>query len=182
MMLLERRVSFEEVREIFLQENPDPNFGSTGYALGLLGTANKQFGGWARATLTFENISGVMLPPHRHQGELVPLSGSTVSDAVKKLESIRPPHACLQRIEELSSQPSSTIFLSDLPIDHPNYPDYRGLIDRGHKGLTHLDGLHRLIAAARSGKSQFRVYIAGSESAFGQTDELPINNLAKPTH
>jgi len=161
-MRVENRVSFDQVRDVFSQENPDPAFGSTGYAFHLLGVANGQFGSWYRVALSLEDILGVMLPPHIHAGlELIPQCGLMVSDVVRKVQLVQQSHVCPRRIEELSREPLSTVFLSAAPLDHPEYPDYRELVHRRYRGLTHLDGLHRLIAWARSDQSQVAAYVAG---------------------
>ena len=159
-MVIESKVSFDQVREVFLQQNPDLAVGTTAYALGLLEAANSQFGAWSKAILSLEDMLGIMLPPHRHDGfELIPPSGLTVSDALRKAELLPRSHICSLRIEELSTGPLSAIFLSAAPVADPAYPDYRDLVNRGYKGLTHLDGLHRLIAWARSGQSGIVAYV-----------------------
>jgi hypothetical protein len=160
-MRIKNQVPFAHVREVFLRENPDMRFGSTDYALGLLEVANQQLEGWYEVLLSAEDILGVMLPPHRHEGlNLIPESGLVVSDALKKLELAPQSHVCPQKIERLSREPVSTVFLSDAPIDHPKYPDYRELVRRHYKGLTHLDGLHRLLSWARSGQSGILAFVA----------------------
>ncbi len=162
-MVIEGQVPFDQVRRVFLQQNPDPAFRATRYALGLLGAADKQFGAWLSVSLSSEDLLGIMLPPHREGGlELIPPSGSTVSDVLGRVESLPISHVCRRRIEELSRGPLSTVFLSARPLADPAYTDYRGLIGHGYKGLTHLDGLHRLIAWARSGHSGIAAYVAGA--------------------
>jgi hypothetical protein len=121
--------------------------------------ANKQFGTWVLRSLSLEDVLGIMLPHHLHDGqELVPKLCSSVSEAIEKLKSVPRTHSCPKRIDELSNKPVSPVFLSAAPIHHP---DYKGLTDRNYRGLTHLDGLHRLIALGRCGKSEIVAYIAG---------------------
>jgi len=162
-MVIESKVSFDQVREVFVQQNPDPALGTTEYALGLLEAANRRFGAWSKVTLSSEDMLRIMLPPHRHDGfELIPPSGLAVSDVLKRVELLPRSHICSRRIEELSRGPLSAIFLSVAPLDDPAYEDYRDLVNRGYKGLTHLDGLHRLIAWTRSGQSGIGAYVAGA--------------------
>jgi uncharacterized protein DUF6309 len=164
-MVIECEVPFDQVKDVFLQQNPNPAFGTTEYALGLLGAANKQFGSWFRVILSTEDIQGIMLPPHIDGGfELISVSGSTVSDVVRRVDVLPPAHRCRRRIEEMSSGPLSAVFLSAAPVIDSAFTDYRDLVDRGFKGLTHLDGLHRLIAWARSGRSDITGYVAGLTS------------------
>jgi hypothetical protein len=161
-MRIENRVSFDRVCEVFLQENPDPTFRATGYAFRLLGAANRQFGDWFTVALYLDDILGVMLPPHRHDAlDLIPQSGLLVSDVFRKIELDQQSHDCSRRIEKLSREPASTVFLSAAPLDDPEYSDYRELVGRRYRGLTHLDGLHRLIAWARSDRSEVVAYVAG---------------------
>ena len=162
-MRVDDKVPFEQVRVTFLNENPDPTYRATTYTSGLLDEAERQFGEWHRAVLASEDILGVMLPWHAHEGfELVPKSGLIVSDAVGRLELAAPSHECRRQIESLSQAPLSTVFLSTLPLT--DNQDYRELARRGYKGLIHLDGLHRLIAWASSGRTGVVAYVAGTLS------------------
>jgi hypothetical protein len=161
-MIIEGPISFDRVRAVFLQENPDPKFGSTDYALRLLESANRQFGEWFSVVLSREDSLNVMLPHHVHKGlNLIPESGLLVSEVLTKVELAPPSHECPQWIEKLSQGPSSTIFLSAAPLSHGDNSDYRELVRRSYKGLTHLDGLHRLIAYAKSGRPEIAAYVAG---------------------
>ncbi len=155
-----RLVPFDEVRAAFLREN-DIERGSNPWAHGAIEIAQRQFGCWANVTLSLSDILGTMLPHHTHGVDLVPPSGSSVAEAIEKLRSVPLSQACRKNIEELSARPASRAFLSMGPINHPDYSDYRGLIDRGHSGLTHLDGLHRLVAWGRDCKSGITAYVAG---------------------
>jgi hypothetical protein len=165
-MRVESPLSFERVRETFVRENPDPGFGSTDYALRLLEAANIQFGEWYSVVLSLEDSLRVMLPHHVHKGldlilNLIPESGLLVSEVLPKIELAPKSHECPQRIQKLSQDPLSTIFLSATPLSQGDNSDYRELVRRGYKGLTHLDGLHRLIAYAKSGRSEIVAYVAG---------------------
>ena len=102
-----------------------------------------------------------MLPYHAHGVNLVPPSGSTVLEAIKRLDFVDHLSECYRRIQQFSDSRTPTIFLSAAPINDPGFSDYRGLLDRGYKGLTHVDGLHRLIAWGREDKRNVPAYIAG---------------------
>jgi hypothetical protein len=165
-MHVDNYVSFEEVCASFRRDNPI-GFGSSEWALTALEIADKQFGTWLRRDLSLEDILGVMLPHHLHDGqEVVPKVCSTVSEAIERLKSIPHSHSCSKRIDEVSRRPLSPVFLSAAPIHHP---DYQGLTDRDYRGLTHLDGFHRLIAWGRSGQSEIVAYIAGALALNGQS-------------
>jgi hypothetical protein len=165
-MRVESALSFERVRETFLRENPDPKFGSTDYALRLLEAANTQFGEWCSVVLSAEDSLCIMLPHHTHKGlNLIPESGLLVSEVLPKIELAPKSHECPQWIQKLSQDPLSTGFLSATPLSHGDNSDYRELVRRSYKGLTHLDGLHRLIAYAKSGRSEIVACVAG----------LPVN-------
>jgi Family of unknown function (DUF6309) len=160
-MQRESEVTFTEVMAIFSRDNaetPERN----GWTLGALEVANRQFGGiWTRVLLSPDEVRTVMLPQHNHGVNLVPAEGLAVSEAIKKLDFIDRASKCYQRIQLFSSQQTSAVFLSAAPICDPRYSDYRGLLDRGHRGLTHLDGLHRLIAWGREKQRSVLAYVAG---------------------
>jgi Family of unknown function (DUF6309) len=165
------KASFQEVREAFLREN-DIHYDKNPWALGAIDAAEQQFGHWARVILNTQDILGIMLPHHTRCGpEVVPVSCSTVSEAMERLKSLpsdnpcnNSDNPCNNKVENLSSRPPSLIFLSAAPINHPEYPEYQPLVKRNYKGLTHLDGLHRLIAWGRSGTSGIVAYVAGLAS------------------
>jgi hypothetical protein len=103
-----------------------------------------------------------MLPWHTHDGvELVPVAGSAVSEAIEKLEIADRLSECYKRIQQLSSSLITPVFLTAAPINDQRYPDYKGLLERGRAGLTHLDGLHRLVAWGRENKQEIPAYVAG---------------------
>ena len=56
-------------------------------------------------------------------------------------------------------------FLSAAPINDPRYSDDKGLLDRSYRGLTHLDGLHRLIAWGRESRREIPAYVAPVDGA-----------------
>jgi hypothetical protein len=154
-------VEFQEVRANFLRENsgtPDRN----GWPLGALEAANRQFGCWTLEILSPEEVRSVMLPWHSHGVNLVPPEGLAVSEALKRLAQLDQSSECHRRIQQFSDPRTPAVFLSVAPIDDPNYTDYKGLVDRGYQGLTHLDGLHRLIAWGRENKRTVPAYVAGT--------------------
>jgi uncharacterized protein DUF6309 len=161
LMRIESKVDFKEVRHTYLAANPDPSFGSTTYALGLLDAANEQFREWHEVVLSSGEVLTIMLPWHRHKEfELVPTSGLIVRDALYRLALAPQGHDCPRRVEALSVEPPSAVYLSVAPLNR--YMDYRELVRRNYRGLTHLDGLHRLIAWARSGHESIMAYVAGA--------------------
>lgn len=155
-MRVEKRVNFQEVLDEFTRHN---DVARNQWALDAIKVADKELDHWVRAILDFDDILNIMLPYHNHRAYLlVPQSGSTVSEAIEKLKSLPPEGCCPNKIDYFSNKPSSLIFLSMKPISHG---DYAGLVARGYEGLTHLDGLHRLVAWGRSGISEVAAYVAG---------------------
>lgn len=128
--MIECEVPFEQVKDVFLEQNPHPAFGTSPYA-------------WACRE---RRTGSLVLGASTADFELIPVSGSTAADAVRRVDLLPPAHSCGQRIGEMSRGPLSAVFLSAAPVVEPAYTDYRDLVHRGFKGLTHLDGLHRLIA------------------------------------
>jgi len=104
-----------------------------------------------------------MLPPHREGDfELIPPSGLRVSEVVSKSGSASPSsrlqakdRGCVARsvVPQFSLAPRRWTI--------PAYSDYRDLVKRGYKGLTHLDGLHRLIAWASVGVIRYHSLRSG---------------------
>ena len=144
-MQRQSKVDFREVKAIFFRDNLDTPERNE-WPLGALEIANNQFRDWTKVLLFPEDLGNIMLPWHDHSESLVPPSGSLVSEALEKLEGIDHLSDCYRRIKQFTDPRTTAIFLSVPPINDPRYPDYKGLVDRGYKGLTHLDGLHRLIA------------------------------------
>ena len=159
-MQTKSKINFAEVMATFNRdnaENPDRNR----WAVGALEVANRQFEGtWTHVVLEPDEVFDVMLPHHIHGVNLVPADGLAVSEAIRKLDFIDRDSGCYQRIQWLSNEQTSVVFLSVAPIIDSGYSDYVGLINRGFKGLTHLDGLHRLIAWGRMRRS-VPAYVAG---------------------
>jgi len=154
------RVSFEQVKATFLHDNaatPERN----AWPLGALEVANQQFGDWTQVVLTPEEVLAVLLPQHNHGVNLVPAAGSSVSEAISKLDFVDPLTECYNRIQQFFGTLTTLVFLSMAPMNDPRYFDYTGLISRGCKGLTHLDGLHRLVAWGRENKRDVPAYVAG---------------------
>jgi hypothetical protein len=155
-------VSFDDVKATFLRENattPERN----DWPLGALRVANQQFGNWVSVRLAPDELLSVMLPHHAHGVNLVPPAGLSVSDAILRLDGIDRSTECYTRIQQFSDERNPSVFLSIAPIDDPGYGDYAGLVHRGYRGLTHLDGLHRLIAWGREQRPDVPAYIAGLE-------------------
>jgi hypothetical protein len=159
-MQRESEIDFEEVKATFARDNvqtPERN----AWPLGALEAANRQFGRWTRVVLSPDEVRTVMLPRHDHRVNLVPALGLTVSEAIKRLDSVDRSSECYQRIQQFFSRTTPAVFLSAAPISDPRYSDYAGLLDRGYRGLTHLDGLHRLIAWGQENIRSVPAYVAG---------------------
>ena len=154
------KVDFQEVKATFVGDNLDTPERNE-WPLGALEIANNQFRDWTKVLLFPDDLGNIMLPWHDHGESLVPPSGSLVSEALEKLEGIDHLSECYRRIKQFTDPRTSAIFLSVAPINDPRYPDYKGLVDRGYKGLTHLDGLHRLIAWGLENKRTVPAYVAG---------------------
>lgn len=158
-MYTQRPSTYEEVKSNFLENNagtPERNQ----WPLGALEVANEQFGVWIYTLLQPAELLPVLLPHHNHAVNLVPPAGSTVSGTVPKLSGLPRNSECYLRIQQFSGTRTIPIFLSSAPINHPRYPDYNGLISRGCTGLTHLDGLHRLLAWSLENKRDVPAYVA----------------------
>lgn len=153
-------VSFETVRSHFLRDNaatPERN----GWPLGALEIANRQFATWTYVILMVAEVLTVLLPHHDHGVNLVSITGSTVSDTVPAVSRLNRTTECYARIQQFLGAQTQTVYLSADPINDPQYGDYHGLIARGCRGLTHLDGLHRLIAWGLENKRDVPAYVAG---------------------
>lgn len=129
--------------------------------------AQELFGHWQRVMLTREDVRSIVLPWHLSEGgatALVPKTGLTVADAVAELEPIAARYAgdspvCWAKIERMRTAPPSPVFLSAPAIDGR---DYDGLATKD--GLTHLDGLHRLLSwelhGVLAGGAEVEAYVA----------------------
>lgn len=120
------------------------------YAEGVLRLAGEQRGGrWRRVALTGGDIAGVLLPWHAGEyggREPVPPAGATVAEAAATLRDWRADYPdtnpdCWARLSWMAAAPHGPLFLSDGAVDHPFYER----MER-RAGLTHLDGLHRMLA------------------------------------
>ena len=170
-MRLSEKVSFEEVlvnfrlhHSVKMQYEQNTN-SDTEISLQ---QANEQFGEWYKVLLNREDILQVVLPWHLSCSgkiELVPKSGLTVKQTVEKLLHIEDAVAnenpiCYGKMLKLSKAPFSPLFLSTQAIERD---DYSSLHTKN--GLTHIDGLHRMIAWERFGRLTKGVwveaYIAG---------------------
>jgi hypothetical protein len=123
--------------------------------------ANKKFGSWVQAIIAVEDIGGIVLPYHVGACDqysdlpqkilLVPPSGLTLDRAYIRFKRIRRRYrrlapVCYERImraKQLVSQDPGLFFFSQEPILIGS--TYQGLT-RFRGQLTHLDGLHRLMA------------------------------------
>ena len=159
-MRIECEIGFDEIKAVFLRENADTPERND-WPLGALEVANRQFGRWVRVVLLPEEVLNVMLPWHAHGTNLVPVAGSSVLEAIKNLNFVSQSTECYKRIRQFSGARTPAVFLSAAPISDPRYSDYQGLLSRGYKGLTHLDGLHRLIAWGLENKREVPAYVAG---------------------
>jgi Family of unknown function (DUF6309) len=155
------KVDYHEVKATFLRDNVK-TLERNAWPLRALEIANAQFGDWTRALLDPDDLGSIMLPRHNHGVSLVPSSGSSVSEVLKRLERLDHSSECYRRIQQFSGPLTTIIFLSVAPINDPDYSDYKELVDRGYRGLTHLDGLHRLIAWGLENKRSVPAYVAGS--------------------
>lgn len=159
-MQRQAKVDFQEVKAVFLRDNLDTPERNE-WPQGALEIANTQFCDWTKVLLFPDDLGNIMLPRHDHGVSLVPPFGSSVSEALKKLDHLDHSSECYRHIQQFSDPRTSAIFLSVAPINDPHYPDYKELVDRGYQGLTHLDGLHRLIAWALENKRTVPAYVAG---------------------
>lgn len=151
-MILEniKQVNFEIVKEIYLAKH---GLKRDGWELRNLKRANQKFGSWISTDIPISEIGNIVMPHHNHGGiTVIPKKGALLSEAYKLITQER------KRIEQGNSQfykrikaqkknilanGSGTIFLSEEPLLIGT--TYAGLTQ--FKGqITHLDGLHRLIA------------------------------------
>jgi hypothetical protein len=159
-MHIQRPATYDEVKANFLENNATTQERNE-WPLGALEIANGQFGTWTYVLLDPAELLPVLLPHHNHAVNLVPVAGSTVLATVAKVAGLDPSSECHKRIQQFFGALTPAIFLSAAPINHPRYADYHGLIHRGCTGLTHLDGLHRLLAWGLENKRRVPAYVAG---------------------
>ena len=159
-MEVQSTVDFQEVMGVFRRDNVDTPERND-WPSGALEIANNQFRTWARVVLYPHELGSIMLPQHDHGVHLIPPAGASVLESLKNLDAVDRSSECYRRIQQFVNSRDSAIFLSVAPIDDPRFSDYAGLVQRGYKGLTHLDGLHRLIAWTIEGNRNVLAYVAG---------------------
>ena len=153
-----QRVSFETVLDRYYLEHA---LKGKDWGIDNLKRANKKFGKWVQATIAIEDIDGIVLPYHvgscdQHSDLpqkilLIPASGLTLDDAHARFERIRKRYrrlapVCYERIMRAKQRVKmdlGSFFFSQEPILIGS--TYQGLT-RFRGQMTHLDGLHRLMA------------------------------------
>lgn len=145
-------VTFDEVLQRFYHEHAldrAHEANSNGEAEQHLRNADALLRQWSRVLLGRRDVLGVMLPWHLSEGgnrELIPKSGLTVAAAARRLRSGGRQHArmnptCWGKLTWQSTSPLTPLFLSTHAIGTVDYEELRV-----KDGLTHLDGLHRMLA------------------------------------
>ncbi|MFJ9952151.1 DUF6309 family protein [Kitasatospora sp. NPDC091207] len=165
------RLDFDTVLRLYRRDHPvdrehEDNSNSDGDAHLL--TAEGMFGSWGRVLLDRREVLDTVLPWHLGEGgelELVSTAGMTVAEAAARLRRIgdgypRLNPSCGRKLSRQAGAPFTPVFLSTSAIDST---DYQGL--RRPDGLTHLDGLHRMIAWELYGRLvpgvEIEAYVAG---------------------
>ncbi|MFG3051601.1 DUF6309 family protein [Kitasatospora sp. NPDC048239] len=165
------RIDFDTVLGRYRRDHPvdrehEDNSNSDGDAHLL--TAEGMFGGWGRVLLDRADVLDTVLPWHLGEGgelELVPATGMTVAEAVVRLRGIGGGYnglnpSCARKLRRQAEAPFTPVFLSVPAIGST---DYQGLLRAD--GLTHLDGLHRMIAWELYGRLgpgvEIEAYVAG---------------------
>ncbi|WP_017588456.1 DUF6309 family protein [Nocardiopsis ganjiahuensis] len=166
-------VTTEEVLETFRRTGP-PHDDITArdaesYAEKMTLLAVEQHGEpWYRVRLSRKDVLAVVLPWHRGENgelELVPPTGATVQETLTRLSAWGDEYPtanplCWEKLHRHSDTDLSPLILSAGVVDHPHYAD---LSDRD--SLTHLDGLHRMLAWGLEGRlPRFRrldAYVVG---------------------
>jgi hypothetical protein len=145
-------VTFDEVLQRFYHEHSldrAHEANSNGEAEQHLRNADALLRQWSRVLLSRRDVLGVMLPWHLSEGgnrELIPKSGLTVAAAARRLRSGGRQHArmnptCWGKLTWQSTSPLTPLFLSTHAIGTVDYEELQ-IKD----GITHLDGLHRMLA------------------------------------
>jgi hypothetical protein len=130
----------EEILPCYESENR----GWPGYAAGLpyLTEANTRCQGkWTLVLLSAMDISSVMLPSHNHPIAVIPQTGLSVSAAVQRLRQLPKDQMpeCWDRISKLKERDFSQTHLC---------------LGSQNGTLTHVDGVHRLLAYVLFEKDQ----------------------------
>ncbi|MFE4017181.1 DUF6309 family protein [Streptomyces sp. NPDC059101] len=147
-------VTFDAVLRHFRAEHPvarEHDGNTNDEAEGHVRNAERLLGRWSRVLLGRQDVLDVMLPWHLGEGgdrELVPPTGMTVAEAAETLRSQQDAYArsnpvCWRKLLRQRTAPRTPLFLSARAVGGV---DYEGL--RVKEGVTHLDGLHRMIAWA----------------------------------
>ncbi|MER5768598.1 DUF6309 family protein [Streptomyces sp. NPDC001985] len=145
-------VTFDEVRTSFHRDHPaerEHEANTNQDADDALVLADEVFARWSKVLLSRTEVLDVMLPWHLSEGggcDLVPRSGLTVGQAVRRLRSREAEWTeacpvCAAKLARFRDSPFTSIYLSTHPVPHE---DYAGLSPGD--GLVHLDGLHRMVA------------------------------------
>nr|WP_017578605.1 DUF6309 family protein [Nocardiopsis valliformis] len=147
-------VTTEEVLETFqLTDPPHEDLSAReaeSYAEKMMLLAVEQYGEpWHRVRLSRKEVLSVVLPWHRGERgelELVPPTGATVQETLTKLSDWGDEYPtanplCWEKLHRNSTADISPLILSAGALDHPHYAEMRE-----RDSLTHLDGLHRMLA------------------------------------
>jgi hypothetical protein len=151
------RISFADLLRIFDEENKFkdgwyPGSNDT-WPRGRFIEANSQFGEWNEFELCHAELLEVRL--HWNTGFGVPKDGMSVAEALR-LPDVR---SWVSKGAHLIYA-ESHIWLAREALRNTSAEEYRLL--RNHEGnLITLDGIHRLLAWAESGKPATRAFIAG---------------------
>jgi hypothetical protein len=157
-LLDKKEVSFDEVLKKYHQDHGTKH---DLWEVNNLKRAHKRFGKWVHAKIPVEDIGGIVLPYHVGACDihsdlpqkivLVPPTGLTLSDTHKRFKRIQDQFsklapACHEKIwqaKQLEPDKLGSFFFSQEPLLIGS--TYKGLT--GFRGqVTHLDGLHRLMA------------------------------------
>ncbi|MFF2042117.1 DUF6309 family protein [Kitasatospora sp. NPDC058170] len=186
------RTDFETVLRRYRRDHPvdrehEDNSNSDGDAHLL--AAEGLFGGWGKVLLDRADVLDTVLPWHLGEGgelELVPATGMTVAEAVERLRGIGDGYgglnpSCGRKLRRQADAPFTPVFLSVPAIGST---DYQGLLRSD--GLTHLDGLHRMIAWELYGRLgpgvEIEAYVAGLPGATATaTATAPATGTATAT-
>ncbi|MEU3019051.1 DUF6309 family protein [Nocardiopsis sp. NPDC007018] len=171
-MRLIETVPFSTVLEVYRGDHPvdRPHASNTNQdGEDVLRMADQLLGTWHRVLLSREEVLGVVLPWHLSEGGgrvLVPRSGRTVGEAADlvreggaRMAAANP--VCSDKLALFREAPLTPVYLSTVPVPHPDYSDLET-----RTGLIHLDGLHRTVAWALSDRlpedERTEAFVAGT--------------------